>query len=162
VRGRLTQRLECYPHTVEVTGSNPVAPTRLKALSEHILSVPILCRMVRSRSVFISVLTEIRTVQERTNGQENTILLPTQSQQSSRRPDRWPRFLSRSLRHEKEPRRIRPRHRGMARQRTLPASLDRWADHQRDAPEVLAVGEGSLQRSGWAGHGRAGEHQVRC
>ena len=29
--GSLTQRLECYPHTVEVTGSNPVAPT-LKAL----------------------------------------------------------------------------------------------------------------------------------
>jgi hypothetical protein len=26
--GRLTQRLECYPHTVEVTGSNPVPPTR--------------------------------------------------------------------------------------------------------------------------------------
>ena len=25
--GRLTQRLECYPHTVEVTGSNPVPPT---------------------------------------------------------------------------------------------------------------------------------------
>src|SRR5262249_41983184 len=25
--GRLTQRLECHPHTVEVTGSNPVAPT---------------------------------------------------------------------------------------------------------------------------------------
>ena len=25
--GRLTQRLECYPHTVEVTGSNPVTPT---------------------------------------------------------------------------------------------------------------------------------------
>ena len=24
--GRLTQRLECYPHTVEVTGSNPVPP----------------------------------------------------------------------------------------------------------------------------------------
>ena len=29
--GQLTQRLKCYPHTVEVTGSNPVAPT-LKAL----------------------------------------------------------------------------------------------------------------------------------
>ena len=25
--GRLTQRLECHPHTVEVTGSNPVPPT---------------------------------------------------------------------------------------------------------------------------------------
>jgi hypothetical protein len=24
--GRLTQRLECHPHTVEVTGSNPVPP----------------------------------------------------------------------------------------------------------------------------------------
>ena len=24
--GRLTQRLECHPHTVEVTGSNPVTP----------------------------------------------------------------------------------------------------------------------------------------
>src|SRR5260370_20782604 len=31
VIGRLTQRLECYPHTVEVTGSNPVAPTRRKS-----------------------------------------------------------------------------------------------------------------------------------
>src|SRR5262245_35490723 len=29
--GRLTQRLECHPHTVEVTGSNPVAPIRLRA-----------------------------------------------------------------------------------------------------------------------------------
>ena len=27
--GRLTQRLECHPHTVEVTGSNPVPPIRL-------------------------------------------------------------------------------------------------------------------------------------
>src|SRR6516225_9529352 len=26
VPGRLTQRLECHPHTVEVTGSNPVPP----------------------------------------------------------------------------------------------------------------------------------------
>ena len=26
-RGRLTQRLECHLHTVEVTGSNPVSPT---------------------------------------------------------------------------------------------------------------------------------------
>ena len=25
--GRLTQRLECHPHTVEVTGSNPVPPS---------------------------------------------------------------------------------------------------------------------------------------
>ena len=25
-QGRLTQRLECHPHTVEVTGSNPVPP----------------------------------------------------------------------------------------------------------------------------------------
>jgi hypothetical protein len=24
--GRLTQRLECYPHTVEVAGSNPAPP----------------------------------------------------------------------------------------------------------------------------------------
>ena len=28
--GRLTQRLECYPHTVEVTGSNPVTPNELR------------------------------------------------------------------------------------------------------------------------------------
>jgi hypothetical protein len=27
--GRLTQRLECHPHTVEVTGSNPVPPISL-------------------------------------------------------------------------------------------------------------------------------------
>src|SRR5260370_7006766 len=27
--GRLTQRLECYPHTVEVTGSNPVPPIQV-------------------------------------------------------------------------------------------------------------------------------------
>ena len=31
--GRLTQRLECHLHTVEVTGSNPVSPIRdLQAL----------------------------------------------------------------------------------------------------------------------------------
>jgi hypothetical protein len=26
--GRLTQRLECHPHTVEVAGSNPAPPMR--------------------------------------------------------------------------------------------------------------------------------------
>src|SRR5581483_7924769 len=36
VAGRLTQRLECHPHTVEVTGSNPVAPT----LPKHIRFPP--------------------------------------------------------------------------------------------------------------------------
>src|SRR5262249_2924228 len=38
--GRLTQRLECYPHTVEVTGSNPVPPTQLKSFAARKLSEP--------------------------------------------------------------------------------------------------------------------------
>ena len=31
--GRLTQRLECHPHTVEVTGSNPVPPNDLRQIA---------------------------------------------------------------------------------------------------------------------------------
>ena len=37
--GRLTQRLECHPHTVEVTGSNPVPPNDLRQTSEHFLDI---------------------------------------------------------------------------------------------------------------------------
>src|SRR5262245_41951593 len=31
--GRLTQRLECHPHTVEVAGSNPAPPIDLRRIS---------------------------------------------------------------------------------------------------------------------------------
>lgn len=33
--GRLTQRLECHLHTVEVTGSNPVSPIRCKYMLDR-------------------------------------------------------------------------------------------------------------------------------